>query len=128
VQELVIILDDDVSLLKALDRLLRVYGFGVQSFASINDFVEQARLAEALCLVLDIHLKGGSAVSLRRSIANRGIAIPVIFMTADQSDGLRAEAYEAGCVAYLRKPFAAASLLQAIKDVQGKKLEVRVNS
>ena len=115
VQILVIILDDDVSLLKALGRLLRAYGFTIQTFDSISDFLQQAKLAEALCLVLDIHLKEGSAIGLRRTIAQQGFSVPVIFMTADQSDGLRTAAYEAGCTAYLRKPFPAAPLIHAIK-------------
>jgi FixJ family two-component response regulator len=115
-QNLIIVLDDDVSLLRALGRLLKAYGFVVQAFNSVHDFVDQAKLSEALCLVLDIHLKEGSAIKLRRSIAEQGISIPVIFMTADQSDALREEAYEAGCAAYLRKPFAATSLIQAIEQ------------
>lgn len=116
VQELVIILDDDVSLMRALSRLLTAYGFAVQEFNSVHDFLDQAKLTEALCLVLDIHLKEGSAIALRRSIAKQGISIPVIFMTADQSDGLREEAYAAGCTAYLRKPFSGTSLIQAIEE------------
>jgi FixJ family two-component response regulator len=115
-QDLIIILDDDVSLLRALGRLLKAYGFVVQAFNSVDDFVDQAKLTDAVCLVLDIHLKEGSAIALRRSIAKQGISVPVIFMTADQSDGLREEAYEAGCTAYLRKPFAATSLIQAIEQ------------
>jgi FixJ family two-component response regulator len=116
VQELIIILDDDVSLLRALGRLLRAYGFAVQAFDSIQDFVNNARLTEAFCLVLDIHLQEGSAIALRRSIAKQGISVPVIFMTADESDDLREEAYETGCAAYLRKPFTATSLIRAIEQ------------
>jgi FixJ family two-component response regulator len=113
-QHTIIVLDDDTALLRALGRLLESYGFAVGAFASIGDFIERAELNSVSCLLLDIHLKDGSGLELRRHIAHKGFQIPVIFMTADENDDLRSEAHTAGCVAYLRKPFSPDLLISAI--------------
>ena len=100
--------------MRALGRLLKSYGFAVGAFASIGDFTKRANLDSVSCLLFDIHLKDGSGLELRRLIVQKGFQIPVIFMTADQSDYLRSEAKKAGCVAYLRKPFSGDLLINAI--------------
>ena len=53
-------------------------------------------------------------IELRREIAIAGVSIPVVFITADDSDTTRKAAIEAGCVAYLTKPFTAKSLIEGI--------------
>jgi FixJ family two-component response regulator len=101
-------------MLKGIERLLRAHGFDAELFYSVEDFQERANLREAICLVLDINLNGRSGIELRREIAIAGVSIPVIFITANDSDTTRKAAIEAGCVAYLAKPFPAKSLVEAI--------------
>jgi FixJ family two-component response regulator len=68
----------------------------------------------ARCLLLDIHLGGISGIELQRRLAASGSKCPVIFMTALDDEATRNEAIEAGCIAYLRKPFASQVLLDAL--------------
>ena len=60
----------------------------------------------ATCLLLDIHLGGTSGIELQRRLAAAGSKCPVIFMTANDDEATRNKAVDAGCIAYLRKPFA----------------------
>jgi len=57
------------------------------------------------CLLLDIHLGGISGIDLQRRLTSSGTDLPVIFMTAIDSQATRQEAFDAGCIAYLKKPF-----------------------
>ncbi|MGY4502388.1 FixJ family two-component response regulator [Bradyrhizobium sp. GM24.11] len=72
----------------------------------------------ATCLLLDIHLGGISGIALQRRLAASGSRCPVIFMTASDDEVTRNEAMDAGCIAYLRKPFAQDVLLNAISKAQ----------
>jgi FixJ family two-component response regulator len=110
----VLALDDDPRVLDAIERLLRSCGFEVATFSSADDFRRHANISDAACLVLDINLDGESGIEFRRELAASGASLPVIFITADTSDCIRKAAHDAGCIAYLTKPFAAQSLVDAI--------------
>jgi FixJ family two-component response regulator len=116
-RELIVVLDDDSSTLKGIGRILTINGFDTELFSSVEDFLSRARLDKAICLVLDINLDGKSGIDLRRQLTRSGILIPVIYMTANDSDAIRKAAIDTGCVAYLTKPFPAISLMSAIKKV-----------
>jgi FixJ family two-component response regulator len=81
-RRLILVLDDDMSVLRALERLLKAREFDVESFHTIDGFMQRANLREAACLVLDINLNGFSGIELKRKITETGIAPPVIFITA----------------------------------------------
>ena len=110
----VTVIDDDPTMLKAIERLLRVKGFEVETFASAEAFLAGER--KSTCLVLDIHLGGMSGIELRRRLSASGSHIPVIFITALDDDATRKQATDAGCAAYLRKPFLADLLIGAIEQ------------
>jgi FixJ family two-component response regulator len=111
------IVDDNPSLLKGLDRLLSAHGFRVQTFISAELFLERFAECGADCLVLDIHLGGISGIDLQRRLMLSGTDLPVIFMTAIDNEATRQDAFDAGCIAYLRKPFLANLLIDAINKV-----------
>ena len=111
------IIDDNPSMLKGLDRLLSAHGFRVQTFTSAELFLESFAECDADCLLLDIHLGGISGIDLQRRLTSSGTDLPVIFMTAIDNEATRQEAFDAGCVAYLRKPFLANLLIDAINKV-----------
>ncbi len=108
------IVDNDLSMLMGLDRLLQAHGFVTQAHASAEDFLVAPDAAEADCLILDIHLDGISGLELRRRLLDCGSTLPVIFMTALDDEQTRNEAKAAGCIAYLTKPFASQLLFDAI--------------
>lgn len=108
------VVDDNTSMLRGLSRLLSAHGFQVQTFASAELFLDGIRKCEADCLLLDIHLGGISGIDLHRKLTMSGIDLPVIIMTAIDSEATRQEALDAGCIAYLKKPFLAKLLIDAI--------------
>src|SRR3954447_25271141 len=81
-RHLVIVVDDDPSLLRAVQRVLQVHGFETETFSSVEGFLEGAHLDEATCLVLDVHLQHMSGIELRRQLTHSGHSLPVIFITA----------------------------------------------
>ncbi len=110
----VIVVDDDAGMLKSVVRLLAHHGIDSRTFASAEALLESANVQTATCLLLDIHLGGISGIELQRRLAASGLKRPVIFMTANDDEATRNAAMNAGCVAYLQKPFAQRVLLDAI--------------
>ena len=116
-RDLVIIVDDDQSILRAVQRVLQVHGFETEVFSSVEGFLEGAHLDEATCLVLDVHLQHMSGIDLQRQLTHSGHSLPVIFITALESATTRKAAIQAGCVAYLHKPFPSDRLIEAIETI-----------
>ncbi|MDO9461204.1 MAG: response regulator [Alphaproteobacteria bacterium] len=110
----VIVVDDNSGFLKSVARLLTVHGFAVSVFDSAEALLDNNAVQTAACLLLDIHLGGISGIELQRRLVASGSKCPVIFMTAIDDDATRKKAQDAGCIAYLRKPFAPQLLLDAI--------------
>jgi FixJ family two-component response regulator len=111
------VVEDDPSMLRGLFRLLSAHGFRVDRFTSAESFLDDVAECEAMCVVVDIHLGGISGIDLKRKLTSSGSDLPVIFMTAIDNEATRKEAFDAGCIAYLRKPFLAQLLIEAINRV-----------
>ena len=116
----VCVIDDDASLLRALQRLLVAGGFTVEVFPSAEDFLGSERGKTADCLVLDVHLGGLSGFELHDRLVASGTRIPVVFITAHDDAPTRERARRAGAVEYLRKPFDDDSLIGAIQKALGR--------
>jgi FixJ family two-component response regulator len=113
----IVVIDDNPSLLQGLGRLLSAHGFDVRTFASAEVFLEDKSASAVDCLLLlDIHLSGISGIDLQRRLTSSGADLPVIFMTAIDNEATRQEAFDAGCIAYLRKPFLSRLLIDAINQ------------
>jgi FixJ family two-component response regulator len=113
----VIVLDDDASVLRAVERVLKAHGFNADVFDTVEGFLDSAPLSDASCLVLDIDLNGRSGIELKRQLAGAGVSVPVIFITGADDQAKRRAALDAGGVAYLQKPFASAALIEAIRNI-----------
>jgi FixJ family two-component response regulator len=114
-RKVVAVIDDDSLMLQALRRLLKARGFDVRAFSTAPAFLDGDAINEVDCLVLDIGLTGMSGVELVQRMNADGLAVPVIFITGLNTKELRSEAMKTGCIAYLRKPFPASQLLDAIE-------------
>jgi FixJ family two-component response regulator len=113
---LVSVVDDDVSVRKALDRLIRSAGLKVKGFASAEEFLNAPDRCKADCLILDVRLPGMSGIELNRHLLARSCSKPVIFITAHGSDDhARSEAVSDWTVAYFTKPFSGDELIDAIQ-------------
>ncbi len=114
----VFVVDDDPSMLTCIKRLLRFHGFHSMLFRSANAVLTHDDFGDALCFIFDIDLNGESGIELFRCLVDRGVRLPVIYITGNDSEANRAAAIESGCVAYLTKPFAALSLIEPIEKVR----------
>lgn len=111
---IVMIVDDDESIRRAARRLIKSYGFPVETFASAEDFLSSGRLHETACLVLDVQMPGLNGLELQSRLITDGHQVPIIFITAFNDENARAQALKAGALGYLVKPFEEADLLTAI--------------
>ena len=114
-RKLVFVVDDEPAILRGVARLLKQHGYDTILFASAEAFRGHNDYERAACIILDINLKDGSGIELRRGLTAAGIYVPVIYMTANDSPTVRAAALQSGCLAYLTKPFAAPSLIEPLK-------------
>jgi FixJ family two-component response regulator len=111
----VVIIDDDLAVLKALARLLRAHAFAVVTFQSGRQFLTS--LPEPLpdCLILDLQMPGMTGLEIQQDLARKGIRIPTIVITAHDEAGIRERCKSAGAIAYLGKPVPQAALFAAIE-------------
>jgi FixJ family two-component response regulator len=113
----ILVLDDDASVLTAVERVLKLHGFDAEVFDTVEGFLDSAHFDDASCLVLDINLGGHCGIELRKKLAREGVSVPVIFITAVDSKATKEAALRAGCVAFLNKPFPSRDLIDAIEQV-----------
>src|ERR1700750_2326283 len=112
---LVSVVDDDISVRRSLDRLIRSARLDVSVFASAEEFLASDHCRKVNCLILDVGLPGMSAVELHRHLLASRCNIPVIFITGNGfDDRTRSEAASNWTGAYFRKPFGGDELLEAV--------------
>lgn len=113
------VVDDDPSVVRALARLIRLADYVVETFESAEAFLEGQAEGDSDCLILDVHLPGLSGVELQARLRDAGSSLPIIFITAFESERARTEALEAGASAFLKKPLDGLRLLDEIARVLG---------
>ena len=102
-------------MLKGMRRLLKQNGYEAVSFETARALKNHDNFDQAFCLVLDINLSDGSGIELHHQLAEKGVRVPVIYITGNDSDATRMAAMASGCLAYLTKPFTARSLIEPIE-------------
>ncbi|HLF98350.1 MAG TPA: response regulator [Methylococcaceae bacterium] len=114
------VIDDDPGVRQGLGRLLRSAGWEIEACASALDFLEQERFPEVGCVVLDVRMPGMSGPELHERLIERGIALPVIFLTGDGDVPTGVQAMKRGAVDFLLKPVDGELLLQAVRHAVAK--------
>ena len=108
---LVAVIEDDDIARTALGRLLDAAGFEHAQFESAETFLALKRDREWICLIVDVQLTGMSGIDLQSKLHSEGSEAPVIIITAKATDAIRERAEQAGCAAFLTKPFRGESIL-----------------
>ena len=108
------VIDDDPSMRRSLDTLLRSVGLDVHVFPSAQEFMRAERPDAPGCLVLDVRLPGMSGLAFQQELVKAGIALPVIFLTGHGDVPMTVRAMKAGAAEFLTKPFDEQVLLDAI--------------
>ena len=111
---IVFIVDDDLSVRRTTERLVRTAGFNVQAFPSAREFLKNPRPDGPACLILDVRMPGLDGMQLQRELTQSGINIPIIFITGHGDIPMSVRAMKAGAAEFLTKPFRSRSLLDAI--------------
>jgi FixJ family two-component response regulator len=114
--ETVFIVDDDEATRAGVSDLLESAGLRTQQYSSAEEFLEIWNPEIAGCLVLDVRLPGMSGMELQGHLAESGIALPLIIMTAHGDMPMVRKALKAGAVEFLIKPFQDAELLEAVEQ------------
>jgi FixJ family two-component response regulator len=117
---LISIVDDDESFCRSLARFVRSLGHRVATYPSAEAFLGSASAVATACVISDLNMPGMNGLELQRRLADVGIAVPVIFVTARAEPRARVAALEAGALAFLEKPFSEDALIACIERALGK--------
>jgi FixJ family two-component response regulator len=113
-EPVVIVMEDDVSVRRALTDLFQSVGLKVEVFDAASEML-QGRLPDvASCLVLDIRLPGLSGLDFQTELVKANIHIPIIFMTGHGDIPMTVRAMKGGAVDFLTKPFRDQDILDAV--------------
>ena len=115
IRNLVIVVDDDLGMLRAIKRLLLQHDYEPILFSSAQAFKGHADFEKAACVILDIDLPDGSGIELREGLKAEDVSMPVIFITGNANPKVREAALASGCVAFLTKPFSSRELIEPLK-------------
>jgi FixJ family two-component response regulator len=112
--QIVLVVDDDPSVRKALTYLFQSMELPVKSFATASELLDSKLPDLPSCLVLDIRLPGGSGLEFQEVLAKAGVQIPIVFLTAHGDIPMSVRAMKAGAVDFLTKPFRDQDMLDAV--------------
>ncbi len=112
---IIIVIDDDPSILRALHRLISGAGFDVRAFDRPSALLNSALPTSEACLIVDVDLPEMNGVELCATLVASGCNLPVIFITAHADEETRRLACSAHPVALLMKPFGRDLLVNTIE-------------
>ena len=113
---LISVVDDDRSVVEAMVSLIQSVGYKAKGFYSAEDFLKSRQLLDTSCLILDVRMPSMGGFELQRQLAAGNHRIPIIFITAYESDDVCIQALQAGATWCLGKPFSQESLFQAVRS------------
>jgi FixJ family two-component response regulator len=116
----VAVVDNDMSVGRAIKRLLRSFGVDADTYLSGDEFLDALASIPSYrpgCVILDIQMPGSNGLEVQRRLSGSGI--PVIVITAYDDVSVRSQALASGAVGYLRKPFNDSILIKAVQAALG---------
>jgi len=113
---IIAIVDDDPSVRKGLERLIRSSGWKTESFGSAQEFLASPRINAPTCVVLDLQLPGLSGLDLQKQMTEAGVETPIVFLTGHGDIPASVKAMKAGAIEFLTKPVDEQDLLNAIQE------------
>ncbi len=113
---LIFIVDDDQAVSETLTLLLRIEGFATQSFGDGGSFLAATRVASPACVILDLHLPGRSGLEVLKELSGLKFPAPIIVMSGQSDIATAVAAMKGGALDFLEKPFAAATMLERVRE------------
>lgn len=115
-QPAVYVIDDDASVRKSLENLLRSVDLHVESFTSPALFLEHKPVERPACIILDIRMPGSSGLDFQSELISAHINLPVIFLTGHGDIPMSVQAMKAGAIDFLTKPYREQDLIDAVME------------
>lgn len=114
------VVDDDPAIRQSVGFLLRKAGYAVETHVSGTQFLKHVTREARGCVLLDVRMPDIDGLEVQATLAQRGIALPVIMLTGHGDVALAVRAIKAGAIEFLEKPFERATLLAAIETALAK--------
>ena len=124
-QPVVFVVDDDESIRTLWRWLMESNGLAVQVFASASEFIEAYRDETPGCLVLDLRLPGMTGLELQEHLTQKGILIPIVFVSGHGDVTTAVSALKAGAMDFIQKPFSYRDVVSVVKKALEKDGDIR---
>lgn len=112
----IFIIDDDLDITQSLDLLLKSFGYNVNSYNDIEQFIKNENYDGAGCIILDVFLKGKTSLELQEVIETKFESLPIIFISGKGNVPMSVEALKKGAINFLEKPLDGKALVKAIDE------------
>ena len=123
---LIRIVDDEDDVREALAMMLRIEGWDAKTYPSARAFLVENDPSRPGCLVLDVRMPAMTGLELQREMAERGIALPIIFLTGYADIDVAVSSLKEGAVDFLIKPVDDEKLLESIASAVHRDRQRRV--
>ncbi|MFC1758761.1 response regulator transcription factor [Planctomycetota bacterium] len=115
---LVYLVEDDAHFLESAANFLRAQGYAVESYSSGESFLQTVSNDRSACLVTDYRMGGLSGLDIQKCLNDRGVDIPIVFISGHAGVGVAVEAMRQGAITLLEKPFSPADLVNSIEEAR----------
>jgi FixJ family two-component response regulator len=115
-EQTVYLVDDDPSIRKSMERLIKSFGYSVKSFSSAKDFLGHHRCEGPCCLVLDVRMPDLSGLALQEMMDDSELQMPIVFITGHGDIPTTVQAMKAGAIDFLPKPCEEKKLMEAVRE------------
>ena len=110
------IVDDDASVREGLADLVSSMGYQAKTFRRAEYFLKSQWIRKTTCLIADVQMPEMTGLELYSSLADLGLRMPTILITAFPNNDDRDRALNAGVSCYLTKPFEKGELIKCIRS------------
>ena len=124
----VFVVDDDDLIRSTLEACVESVGLAVETYANPMEFLHEANAARPGCLILDVRMPGMSGLQLQEALQQKGITLPIIFLTGHGDVPNAVRAMRQGAVDFMEKPFNVQALLELIQKCVERDLQQRQTS
>src|SRR5262245_17076595 len=111
----VFVVDDDPAVLGYLERLVTSVGLSCEAYATGDEFIQRLDSSQCGCAILDVRMPGRSGLDTQQLLVDRGIPLPVIFLTGFADVAMAVRAMKAGAVDVFVKPVNSQDLLDSVQ-------------
>ena len=112
---MIAVVDDEICVCRAMERLFKSAGFDVVTFTGGAAFLQFVETKKVDCAIVDLHMPQLSGIDVQLKLAQSGKRVPVVIVTGQDTTESQRRVMDAGAVAYLRKPADDRSLVEAVE-------------